>query len=167
VLVVFGGSQGAAALNEIAIEGFGTEGPAVLHICGERYLAVLEGRVSREGYRLIPWTDDFGAALDAADMVLARSGGSVWEIAAAGRPAVLVPSPNVTADHQTKNARYFESAGGAVLVGEPEIARVPEIVRGLLADGARLVTMGEAMRRASKPKAADEIAEELIALASA
>jgi UDP-N-acetylglucosamine--N-acetylmuramyl-(pentapeptide) pyrophosphoryl-undecaprenol N-acetylglucosamine transferase len=167
VLLVFGGSQGAAALNEIAIEGFGTEGPAVLHICGERYLAALEGRVSREDYRLIPWTDDFGAALDAADLVLARSGGSVWEIAAAGAPAVLVPSPNVTADHQTKNARYFESAGGALLVGEPEIARVPEIVRGLLADGGRLVAMGEAMRRASKPKAADEIAEELIALASA
>jgi UDP-N-acetylglucosamine--N-acetylmuramyl-(pentapeptide) pyrophosphoryl-undecaprenol N-acetylglucosamine transferase len=167
MLLVFGGSQGAAALNEIAVEGFGEEGPAVLHICGERYLGALEGRVSRDGYRLIPWTDDFGAALDAADLVLARSGGSVWEIAAAGKPAVLVPSPNVTADHQTKNARYFESAGGALVVSEPAIARVPEIVRGLLADGGRLAAMGEAMRGASKPDAADEIAEELIVLASA
>ena len=167
VLLIFGGSQGAEALNEIAIEGFGAQGPAVLHICGDRYLAALEERVSREDYRLSPWTDDFGAALDAADLVLARSGGSVWEIAAAGKPAVLVPSPNVTADHQTKNARYFRLAGGALLVHEPEIARVPAIVMGLLADEQQLAAMGDAMRRASKPKAANEIAEELIALASA
>jgi len=97
--------------------------------------------------------------------VLARAGGSVWEVAAAGRPAVLVPSPNVTADHQTKNARYFEAAGGAVIVPERELARVPEVVRELLADQERLAAMGAGMRGAAKPEAADEIAEELIALA--
>jgi len=167
MLLVFGGSQGAAAVNEIAVGGFGSEGPAVLHLCGERYLAGLAGRVSRPDYRLLGWTDDFGAALDACDLVLARAGGSVWEVAAAGKPAVLVPSPNVTADHQTKNARYFEQEGGAVVVPEPAIARAPAIVRDLLADGARLAAMGEAMRRASKPAAAEEIAEELIALATA
>jgi UDP-N-acetylglucosamine--N-acetylmuramyl-(pentapeptide) pyrophosphoryl-undecaprenol N-acetylglucosamine transferase len=165
-LLVFGGSQGAAALNEIAVAGFAEEGPAVLHLCGERYLAELEGRVVRPDYRLLAWTDDFGAALDAVDLVLARAGGSVWEVAAAGKPAVLVPSPNVTADHQTKNARYFERAGGAVVVPEPKIVRVPEIVRGLLADPARLVELGGAMRRSARAAAADEIAEELIALAS-
>jgi UDP-N-acetylglucosamine--N-acetylmuramyl-(pentapeptide) pyrophosphoryl-undecaprenol N-acetylglucosamine transferase len=167
VLLVFGGSQGAAALNEIALAGFGAEGPAVLHLCGERYLAELEGRVSRADYRLLAWTDDFGAALGAADLVLARAGGSVWEVAAAGKPTVLVPSPNVTADHQTKNARHFERAGSAVVVPEPEIARVPEVVRGLLGDEARLAEMTERMRRAAKPNAADEIAKELVTLASA
>ena len=90
----------------------------MLHLCGERYLAGLEERPRRPEYRLLAWTDDFAAALAAADLVLARAGGSVWEVAAAGRPAVLVPSPNVTADHQTKNARYFEAAGGAVVVPE-------------------------------------------------
>jgi UDP-N-acetylglucosamine--N-acetylmuramyl-(pentapeptide) pyrophosphoryl-undecaprenol N-acetylglucosamine transferase len=167
VLLVFGGSQGAAALNEIAVAGFGTFGPGVLHLCGERYLAELEGRVSRPDYRMLAWTDDFGAALGAADLVLARAGGSVWEVAAAGKAAVLVPSPNVTADHQTKNARYFEQAGGAVVVPEPKIAGVPEVVQALLGDDARLSEMGDAMRRASKPAAADEVAEELIALAAA
>jgi UDP-N-acetylglucosamine--N-acetylmuramyl-(pentapeptide) pyrophosphoryl-undecaprenol N-acetylglucosamine transferase len=165
VLLVFGGSLGAHALNELAVDAFGAEGPAVLHLCGERYLDELEGRVRRQEYRLLGWTDDFAGALAAADLVLARAGGSVWEVAAAGRPAVLVPSPNVTADHQTKNARYFETAGGALIVPEPELARVPDIVRGLLADGARLTEMGEAMLRAARPEAADEIAEELIALA--
>ena len=167
LLLVFGGSQGAAALNEIALRGFAAGGPAVLHLCGERYLVDLEGRVSRPDYRLLGWTDDFGTALDASDLVVARAGGSVWEVAAAGKPAVLVPSPNVTADHQTKNAWHFERAGGAVVVAEPDIASVPKIVRDLLADPGRLGGMGEAMRRASKPGAAEEIAEELIALGSA
>ncbi len=165
VLLVFGGSLGAQAINEVAVDAFAAEGPAVLHVCGERYLEELQERVMRAEYRLLAWTDDFGAALAAADLVLARAGGSVWEVAAAGRPAVLVPSPNVTADHQTRNARYFEAAGGAVAVPERELARVPEVVRGLLADDGRLAAMGEAMRRAAKPEAADQIAEELIALA--
>jgi UDP-N-acetylglucosamine--N-acetylmuramyl-(pentapeptide) pyrophosphoryl-undecaprenol N-acetylglucosamine transferase len=166
VLLVFGGSQGAAALNEAALGAFADGGPSVLHLCGERYLPGLRGRVSRPDYRLLGWTDDFGAALDASNLVLARAGGSVWEVAATGKPAVLVPSPNVTADHQTKNARYFERAGGAIVVSELEIARVPQVVLGLLSDAGRLSEMGEAMRRAARPDAADEIAEELIALAS-
>jgi len=165
VLLVFGGSLGAHALNEAAIDAWAEEGPAVLHLCGERYLSELEERPRRSEYRLLAWTDDFPAALAAADLVLARAGGSVWEVAAAGRPAVLVPSPNVTADHQTKNARYFEAAGGAVIVPERELARVPEVVRELLADQERLAAMGAGMRGAAKPEAADEIAEELIALA--
>jgi UDP-N-acetylglucosamine--N-acetylmuramyl-(pentapeptide) pyrophosphoryl-undecaprenol N-acetylglucosamine transferase len=166
VLLVFGGSLGAQALNDAAMDAWAEEGPAVLHLCGERYLAGLEQRPRRPEYRLLAWTDDFPAALAAADLVLARAGGSVWEVAAAGRPALLVPSPNVTADHQTRNARYFEAAGGAVVVPESELARVPEVVRGLLADEERLAAMGTAMRNAAKPQAADQIAEELIALAA-
>ncbi len=167
VLLVAGGSLGAQALNKLAIDAWGTEGPSVLHLCGERYAEELAGRPLRPEYRLLPWTDDFGAALASADLVLGRSGGVVWEIAAAGKPAVLVPSPNVTNDHQTKNARHFQEAGGAVVVAESELARVPGLVAELLANEARLAAMGEAMRRAAKPGAADEIAEELIALATA
>ena len=166
-LLVFGGSQGAAALNEAALEAFAAAGPPVLHLCGERYYEALRGRVERDDYRLLPWTDDFAAALAATDLVLARAGGSVWEVAAAGRPAVLVPSPNVTADHQTKNARYFAAGGGAIAVPEAELSRMPELVRSLLGDPARLATMSDAMLRAARPNAADEIAEELLALASA
>ena len=136
----------------------------MLHLCGERYFPGLEGRVTRPDYKLLPWTDDLDAALDACNLALARAGGSVWEVAASAKPAVLVPSPNVTNDHQTKNARYFEEAGGVVVVPESEISRVPAVVRELLADGARLAAMGEAMRAAAKPEAADQIAEELIQL---
>jgi UDP-N-acetylglucosamine--N-acetylmuramyl-(pentapeptide) pyrophosphoryl-undecaprenol N-acetylglucosamine transferase len=98
--------------------------------------------------------------------VVARAGGSVWEVAAAGRPALLVPYPYATADHQAKNARYFERAGGAVVVTEPEL-RLRSQVDELLADPARLERMGAAMRALARPDAADVIAEELIALATA
>jgi UDP-N-acetylglucosamine--N-acetylmuramyl-(pentapeptide) pyrophosphoryl-undecaprenol N-acetylglucosamine transferase len=167
VLLVFGGSQGARSLNELAVDSFGAEGPDVLHLSGERDFASLAGRVTRPGYRLLPFVPDFGAALAAADLVLARSGGSVWEVAAAGRPAILVPYPSATADHQTHNARFFAEAGGAVLVQERDLDGVPELVRSLLADPARLAEMEAAMRRVARPDAADEIAEEVIALATA
>jgi len=167
VLLVLGGSQGALRLNELAVERWGEEGPAVLHLSGERDYEALRGRVSRLDYCLLPFTDEIGAAYGAADLALARAGGSVWELAAAGLPAVLVPYPHATADHQTKNARHFEAAGGAVVVPESELERAPAVVEGLLADAARRERMRRAMLKIARPRAADEIAEELVELASA
>ena len=166
VLLVFGGSQGATSLNEVMVEAFGETGPAVLHLSGERDFELLSRRVRRDEYRLVPFTDEFGAALAAADLVVARAGGSVWELAAAGKPAILVPYPFATADHQTKNARFFERAGGAITVPETELGRVADLARSLIGDAERLKEMGEAMKRVARPDAAEEIAEELIALAS-
>jgi UDP-N-acetylglucosamine--N-acetylmuramyl-(pentapeptide) pyrophosphoryl-undecaprenol N-acetylglucosamine transferase len=165
VLLVFGGSIGAASLNEIAVEAFGSLGPAVLHLSGERDYERLRARVSRDDYKLLPFTDEFGAALAAADLVVSRAGGSVWELAAAGKPAILVPYPEATADHQTKNAGYFARAGGAILVQELDLGQVPDLARSLLDDPERLAEMGDAMRQAARPDAAETIAEELIALA--
>jgi UDP-N-acetylglucosamine--N-acetylmuramyl-(pentapeptide) pyrophosphoryl-undecaprenol N-acetylglucosamine transferase len=164
VVLVFGGSQGARRLNEAAIEAFAAEGPAVLHLAGERDYPALAARVSRPEYRLLPFTDDFGAALAAANLVVSRAGGSVWELAAAGRPALLVPYPHATADHQAKNARYFEQGGGAVVVPEEELDLRRQVTE-LLEDPGRLEAMGRAMRSLARPDAADIVAEELIALA--
>jgi UDP-N-acetylglucosamine--N-acetylmuramyl-(pentapeptide) pyrophosphoryl-undecaprenol N-acetylglucosamine transferase len=166
LLLVFGGSLGARLLNELAVDAFAAEGPAVLHLCGRRDYDALRPRVSRPDYRLVPFTKEFGAALGAADLVLARAGGSVWELAAAERPAVLVPGEFATADHQAKNARFFADGGGAIVVPEAEVARVAELLRSLLADPPRLEEMASAMHRLARPDAADEIAEELIALAA-
>jgi UDP-N-acetylglucosamine--N-acetylmuramyl-(pentapeptide) pyrophosphoryl-undecaprenol N-acetylglucosamine transferase len=167
LLLVFGGSQGAQSLNELVVESFGSTGPQVLHLTGERDFQALAAHVSRPGYRLLPFIPDLGAAYAAADLVLARAGGSIWEVAAARRPAILVPYPFATADHQAKNARFFEQAGGAVVVPEAQLGRVPDLVRSLLDDPARLEQMGAAMGRVARPNAADEIAGELIALAAA
>jgi UDP-N-acetylglucosamine--N-acetylmuramyl-(pentapeptide) pyrophosphoryl-undecaprenol N-acetylglucosamine transferase len=166
VLLVFGGSLGARVLNELAIDAFGEAGPAVLHLAGTRDYDELRSRVSRPDYRLFAFTEEFGAALGASDLVLARAGGSVWELAAAGKPAVLVPGLFATGDHQEKNARHFEETGGAVVVPETEVGRVPDLIRSLLDDPHRLAEMSAAMTRVARPDAAEEIAEELIALAS-
>ena len=166
VLLVFGGSLGARVLNELAIDAFGEAGPAVLHLAGTRDYDDLSSRVTRPDYRLVAFTEEFGAALGASDLALARAGGSVWELAAAGKPAVLVPGLFATGDHQEKNARYFELGRGAVVVQEAEVGRVPDLIRSLLDDPSRLAEMSAAMTRLARPDAADEIAEELIALAS-
>jgi UDP-N-acetylglucosamine--N-acetylmuramyl-(pentapeptide) pyrophosphoryl-undecaprenol N-acetylglucosamine transferase len=168
VVLVFGGSQGAQTLNETAIAAWGESGPTVLHLSGERDYAALRPRVHRPGYRLLPFVDDFGAAVGSADLVVSRAGGSVWEIAAAGKPAVLVPYPHATSDHQRANARYFAEAGGAVIVDDAAAHdAVPELVAQLLADESRLRAMGDAMRAAAKPDAAERIADELVELAAA
>jgi UDP-N-acetylglucosamine--N-acetylmuramyl-(pentapeptide) pyrophosphoryl-undecaprenol N-acetylglucosamine transferase len=166
VLLVVGGSLGARLLNELAIEAFGAAGPAVLHLCGTRDYEALRGKVMRDDYRLVAYTDHIGAAYGACDLALARAGGSVWELAAAGKPAVLVPGLFATGDHQTKNAAYFERAGGAVVVREGEAGRAPDVVRSLLDDPRRIGDMAAAMRRVARPEAAQEIAEELLALAT-
>lgn len=166
ILGIFGARAGAKSLNELAVEAWGSAGPVVLHSSGERDYEELRGRVSRPDYHLVPTVADFGAALSAVDLAVSRSGGTVWELAAAGLPAVLVPYPHATSDHQTKNARYFERGGGAVVVPEELIESVPQLVEALLDDDARLGQMSAAMKRLAREDAADRIAEELIELAA-
>jgi UDP-N-acetylglucosamine--N-acetylmuramyl-(pentapeptide) pyrophosphoryl-undecaprenol N-acetylglucosamine transferase len=166
VLGIFGARAGAKSLNELAVDAWGAAGPVVLHSSGERDYGELRDRVSRPDYRLVPTVADFGAALSAVDLAVSRSGGTVWELAAAGLPAVLVPYPHATSDHQTKNARYFERGGGAVVVPEERIESVPQLVQALLEDDARLEQMSAAMKRLARVDAAETIAEELIELAA-
>ena len=128
-------------------ECLGDEGPAVVHVSGDRDFAALRPRVRRPDYLLLAQTESFGDVLAAADIAVSRAGGTVWELAAAGTPAILVPYPHATADHQTLNARHFERGGGALVVPNEEIAIVPALVDGLpLADRGRLAAMGVAMR---------------------
>lgn len=165
VVAVFGALAGATSLNEMAVASWGEVGPGVLHISGERDYPGLVARVQRPGYVLVPQTDHFGAALAAADLAVSRAGGTVWELAAAGTPSVLVPYPHATADHQTLNARWFERGGGAVVVADGEVGHVPAVVDELLGDPERLALMRAGMLAVARPDAAEAIAEELIALA--
>ena len=166
-LLVAGARAGARALNELAVEAFGAVGPPVLHVSGQRDYEELRGRVTRPDYRLVPVLDGLGAAYGACNLALMRSGSTVWELAAAGLPAILVPYPFATADHQTSNARHFARGGGAIVVPETELGRVPELARSLLQDPGRLALMGERMSRLAKPDAAQVIAEEVLRLAAA
>ena len=171
-VLVFGGSLGARRLNHAAVEAFGPGAPfSVLHASGRRDHDELRRRLDELGspghYRLFPYVEPFADALAAADLSVARAGGSVLEVAAAGLPGILVPYPEATADHQTANARFMEQAGAAVVVGDAELdaRRLAQEVDALLAAPERLEAMGRAARAAARPGAAAFIAEELLGLA--
>ena len=164
-VLVFGGSQGARSINHAAIEAFAGARFHVLHAAGERDLPDLHA--AGPHYDLRGYIPHFGEALLAADLVVARAGGSIFEIAAHGKPAVLVPYPHATADHQTTNARYMERAGAAVVIPDQELtpARLANEVGRLLADRGRLAAMARASAALAKPDAARDIAHELLAAA--
>jgi UDP-N-acetylglucosamine--N-acetylmuramyl-(pentapeptide) pyrophosphoryl-undecaprenol N-acetylglucosamine transferase len=164
-VLVSGGSQGARSINEAALQAFAGSSFRVLHAAGQRNLPSL--RSPGPHYDLRGFIDEFGDALAASDLVVGRAGGSVFEIAAAGKPAVLIPYPHATADHQTTNARYFERAGAAVLVPDAELtgSRLAQEVGRLLADRARLAAMARASAGLARPRAAEEIAAEVLRVA--
>jgi len=164
-VLVFGGSQGARSINLAAVEAFAGARFHVLHAAGERDLPDLHSPGPH--YDLRGYVPRFGEALLASDLVVARAGGSIFEIAAHGRPAVLVPYPHATADHQTGNARFMERAGAAVVIPDAELtpARLAHEVGALLADAGRLVAMGRASAALARPDAARDIAREVLAAA--
>jgi UDP-N-acetylglucosamine--N-acetylmuramyl-(pentapeptide) pyrophosphoryl-undecaprenol N-acetylglucosamine transferase len=170
-LLVFGGSLGARRLNEAAVEAFGAEAPFhVLHASGRRDHEDLRRRLDELGspphYHLEPYIEPFADAYAAADLAAARAGGSVFELAAAGLPAILVPYPHATADHQTGNARWVADGGAAVVVPDAELdaATLAGEAGALLADDERLGKMAAAARALAKPDAAERIAAGVLAL---
>jgi UDP-N-acetylglucosamine--N-acetylmuramyl-(pentapeptide) pyrophosphoryl-undecaprenol N-acetylglucosamine transferase len=169
-VLVFGGSLGARTINQAAVEAFSGAAFHVLHISGRRDHAELTGRELGAGYDLREYLDleEFADALSAADLVVARAGGSVFELAAHGVPAVLVPYPHAAGDHQSANARWMANAGAAVVVADAELsaARLAHEVAALLADGTRLRAMGAAARRLARPDAAADVARELLQAAA-
>jgi UDP-N-acetylglucosamine--N-acetylmuramyl-(pentapeptide) pyrophosphoryl-undecaprenol N-acetylglucosamine transferase len=171
-LLVFGGSLGARTINWAAIEAFGASAPCtVLHASGRRDYDELRVRLEQLGspdhYRLEPYVDPFADALAVADVAVARAGGSVFELAAAGIPSVLVPYPHATADHQSGNAKWMADGGAAVVVPDAELdaARLAREVGGLLSSPARLQSMSAAARKLARADAADRIADEVLRLA--
>ena len=161
-VLVFGGSQGARSINLAAVQAFAGATFRVLHAAGERDLPEL--RAPGPLYELRGFIAEFGEALLASDLVVARAGGSVFEIAAHGRPAILIPYPYATADHQMANARYMERAGAAVVIADSELtpARLASEVGRLLADRSRLEEMARASAALARPQAAQEIAAEIL-----
>jgi UDP-N-acetylglucosamine--N-acetylmuramyl-(pentapeptide) pyrophosphoryl-undecaprenol N-acetylglucosamine transferase len=172
-LLIFGGSLGARTINLAAVEAFGSGAPcAVLHASGRRDYEEVKRRLAKLGnpehYRLEPFVEPFADALAAADLAVARAGGSVFELAAAGVPSVLVPYPHATADHQAGNARWMAEGGAAVVVPDDEVdgPRLAREVGALLGSPERLAAMSKAARRLARPDAADRIADATLGLAT-
>lgn len=165
-VLVFGGSLGARTINLAAAEAFREAPFRVLHAAGERdhaELAAMLGDPAPAHYDLRPFIRPFGPALAASDLVVARAGGSIFEMCAHGRPALLVPYPHATADHQAANARWMADGGAAIIVEDDELTaeRLAHEVGGLLHDRTRLAAMGHAAAELARPEAASEVAAEL------
>src|SRR5687767_14053638 len=109
-VLVFGGSLGARSVNLAAVEALRDSDAFVLHITGHRDFAEVRDHLgeARPSYRLFEYVDTLADPLAACDLVVARAGGSIFEIAAAGKPSILIPYPAATADHQTGNARWMQ-----------------------------------------------------------
>jgi UDP-N-acetylglucosamine--N-acetylmuramyl-(pentapeptide) pyrophosphoryl-undecaprenol N-acetylglucosamine transferase len=175
-LLVFGGSQGARAINQAMIESLPglrakVAGIHIIHQTGQRdydrvQAAYQQSGISGEVHKFI---DDMPETFGRADLLVCRSGAStVGEITAAGKPAIFVPFPAAADDHQNVNARALESVGAAVVVEESNLgaAYLVETIAALIGDGSRLRAMSEAAKGLAHPKAVEEIAEMVRELAS-
>jgi UDP-N-acetylglucosamine--N-acetylmuramyl-(pentapeptide) pyrophosphoryl-undecaprenol N-acetylglucosamine transferase len=176
-VLIFGGSQGAHAINLIVKESAAEllsriPGLRIIHQTGERDFTDVQAAYAKlggavEAHRFI---DDMPGAFARASLLICRSGAStVAEATAAGKPAVFVPFPRAADDHQKRNAEALERAGAAVMLEESKLSRqtLVETVTSLLANPSRLVEMGEAARKLSHPNAARDIASMVAKLAGA
>lgn len=170
LVLVTGGSLGALRLNQAVLEGLprwrSRPDLAVHHVVGRRdwdeVSAALPVDLGAVAYRAVPYEDDMPTALRAADLAVCRAGsGTCFELGAVGLPAVLVPSPFVTADQQTRNAEHLVEAGAAVLVPDAELdgARLVAEVDRLLADDERLAAMRDAAASWAPADAAGAVAD--------
>ena len=167
MLLVYGGSLGARSINNAAISAFVDVDFRVLHVAGRRDFDSLHAPGPH--YDLRDYVDHFNDALLAADLVVARAGGSVFEIAAHGRPAVLIPYPHAAGDHQTTNAQWMAAAGAAVMLTDDALMpiRLAEAVSVLLDDPERLRDMRDASAELARPAAARAVATQVLEAAGA
>jgi len=171
-VLLFGGSQGARVLNRAIVEAapaLAAAGVEVTAQTGERELESIRAALAPwPAIAPVAFVEAMADAFSRADLVVARAGAlTLAEVAAAGRPSILVPFAAATHAHQDENARNFESAGAAVVIAERDLdgARLARTITELLAEPGRLKRMGEAARKLAKPDAASRIVDLLFEIA--
>jgi UDP-N-acetylglucosamine--N-acetylmuramyl-(pentapeptide) pyrophosphoryl-undecaprenol N-acetylglucosamine transferase len=178
-LLVMGGSQGARALNQKMPQVAkalldAVPGLTILHQAGARHAETTDAAYAASGapadrWRVQPFLEDMPSQFAASDLILARSGAStVAELAASGKPSLLVPFPQAADDHQRKNAEVLVEGGAAVMLLEQDMtdARLLDALSGLLSNPGRLHEMAARARTFAYPQAAARIAEMVASLAS-
>jgi UDP-N-acetylglucosamine--N-acetylmuramyl-(pentapeptide) pyrophosphoryl-undecaprenol N-acetylglucosamine transferase len=173
-LLVFGGSQGAKAINSAMLEGMASlvkrlPGLTVTHQTGEADYQRVRDAYGTLGVqaRVVPFLYDMPAVLRTADLVVARAGAmTIAELTACGKPAILIPLPTAIYDHQMKNARAMEAAGGAIVLPQTDLtgSMLSESVSVILLDQRRLQTMSAKSREMRRIDAGEVIVRECYAL---
>ncbi|MDQ4002884.1 MAG: UDP-N-acetylglucosamine--N-acetylmuramyl-(pentapeptide) pyrophosphoryl-undecaprenol N-acetylglucosamine transferase [Actinomycetota bacterium] len=168
VVLIFGGSGGALKLNLAAAEAFRGATPyTVFHVSGRRDFDRLSTDNPR--HRIVPYEDELWHPLAASDVGVMRAGaGSLFDTAATGRAAIVIPYPYATSGHQLHNARYFTERGAAELMRDEEVTAdaLRARVEALLEDEARREKLAENMRALATPEASSEVAGRLLAAAN-
>lgn len=171
---VFGGSQGARALNETLLALAAGDDALGFNLVWQTGAAdhprVAGARDWPRGTVIGPFFTPMTAVYPLLDLIVCRAGAmTLAEVTAWGLPSILVPYPHATDDHQTRNARDLERRGAAIVLPESELAprRLANLVTGLLSDPGRREAMAGAARKTARPDAARVIADRILALAEA
>lgn len=176
VLLVLGGSGGAKSINDAMAahvkELHDEKNIQIIWQCGAKYYDEMSTTVqpdSMENLRLKAYLDNMPEAYAAADLVLSRAGASSCsELMLTGKPSILVPSPYVAGDHQTKNARSMVESGASEILKDSDMKEtLTDLVERLITDQEKLRRMNEAALKLAKPKAAKLIAREILEIAQA
>ncbi len=169
VLLVFGGSQGARALNDVVAAWIKSGLPDGLHVIWGTGRATYERYRASEGerVRVMPYLSPIADAYAASNLALTRAGAITQaELCAWGIPSIYVPLPTAAADHQTGNARALAEIGAGLYLPQADLSveRLDREIRSLLADRQRLDMMSAAAQRRGKPDAAENIARRILSL---
>ncbi|MBX3236481.1 MAG: undecaprenyldiphospho-muramoylpentapeptide beta-N-acetylglucosaminyltransferase [Nitrospiraceae bacterium] len=169
-LLIFGGSQGAKAINQAMIDALPSlkrmpEVPAITHQTGEADHARVVAAYREQGVtaEVVPFLYDMPSVLRTADLVVARSGAmTIAELTVCGKPAILIPLPTAIYNHQLRNAEVMANAGGAVLLPQADLtgARLADTIRDIMSDEGKLETMGRRSWGMRRIDAAETIVRE-------
>ncbi len=161
-ILICGGSLGAEMINKAALELIKQVDDKIVFVTGKRYYKEIANQNMSDNVTLLDYENDMAARMSKAKLVISRSGAiTLSEILASEKPAIFIPSPNVTANHQYHNAKAVADAGAAIIVEEKDlqenIALLAEKVKELLADADKLKKMSANAKKIAKIDATDII----------
>ncbi|MBI4032598.1 UDP-N-acetylglucosamine--N-acetylmuramyl-(pentapeptide) pyrophosphoryl-undecaprenol N-acetylglucosamine transferase [Candidatus Berkelbacteria bacterium] len=168
-LAITCGSQGSHAVNELvrAILSQLLVRYHVTHVTGKADFAALSAATQHREYEPVAYATDMPAVLRDADLVVSRSGGTIFELAALGKPAILIPHPATGSDHQRVNARFLAERDAAVYLDQVGLTpeRLLETITQLMRDSTRRGTLAANIKQFSRPDAAARVAELILSVA--
>ncbi len=169
-LVIIGGSLGAKSLNDVInnnLDELVNIGIQILWQTGDIYYEKYSSS-DNENVKIVRYLDDIAKAYSAADLIIARAGATtIAEVAHLGLPVIFVPSPNVAENHQYKNAEVLKNANAAELIEDGNFGvTIIEKVKSLIFDNRKLEELSFNIKKFDKPNAVDQIANEIIKMAS-
>jgi UDP-N-acetylglucosamine--N-acetylmuramyl-(pentapeptide) pyrophosphoryl-undecaprenol N-acetylglucosamine transferase len=168
-LLVLGGSLGARRINELInahLDDFMAADLQILWQCGKLYVDTYQSHTQKTGVQVFAFIDRMDLAYSAADIIISRSGASsVSELCLAAKPTIFIPSPNVTADHQTKNAQAIVSKKAAIMIKEESLEQdFKKIFFKLLKNGEKQGKLSKKIYKLARPNATQNIVNEIIKL---